>query len=369
VRLTPRALRFPGGVLALAVALVSLAGCEERPPVATPRDAGPRDAGPQDGDILDAELLDGDVLDGDLPDGVSPPFDGGDPSEAGVIITPGMMFDAAAPLDLGPPLVIPDSGRPVLDGGDCLDPSTGTSDPCRCAPAALQCGDGFPECPLGTACIRTGCGTEYCMPAGSQCESDFDCTPGARCVGIYERLTCVRPVPGCSDSRDCPIGHACEPDGGGGRRCVDRRIPCDVTVGCPRGFVCRTEAGIVPFCDRGYQRCNRNGGCFGLSCTDLDGDGLRECGFPDRACAMFGDCPAGTVCALAIEDYRMECGSYGPCRTVADCPAGDECLDLWGDGVKTCEPAGGACAAATCPPDTVCASPAGGGSPTCLARP
>jgi hypothetical protein len=207
------------------------------------------------------------------------------------------------------------------------------------------------------------------MPSGSQCESDFDCALGARCVGIYGRLTCVRPVPGCTDSRDCPIGHACEPDAAGDRRCVDRRIPCDVEVGCPRGYVCRTEQGIVPFCDRGYQRCNRNGGCFGLSCTDLDGDGLRECGFPDRACSMFGDCPAGSVCGLAVADYRMECGSFGPCRTAADCPAGDECIDLWGDGIRTCEPAGGACAAATCPPDTICATPLGGGSPTCLARP
>jgi hypothetical protein len=240
------------------------------------------------------------------------------------------------------------------------------SDPCLCPPIAYACGAGLTPCPLGTACVATGCGTSaYCLPAGTGCESDRDCAAGARCSLVYGRLACARAEPGCTDSRDCPLGHACEPDGAGGRACVDRRIPCDFTVGCPRGFFCRVEEGLTPFCEYTYRRCDRNGACWGLSCSDLDGDGARECGFPSGACPDPA-CPAGTVCGLAVLDYNLECGSHGPCRSAADCSSGHECVDLWGDGVRTCEPSGASCGAGTCPARQICATPIEGGAPRCI---
>jgi hypothetical protein len=359
---SPARSRPRGLVWALLLLAAPLAGCDERPRVPL-RDASVvRDGGSR----RDAGRLDAGPADGAAPD-AGPPAEDAGPDAGPIIVGPGMRFDAAVPRDAAPPLVLPDAGA-LPDSGprSCLDPVTGEPDPCLCPPLAFLCSGDPSACPLGTACVDTGCGVSYCLAAGSLCDSDLDCAPGARCARVYERFHCVRTDPGCVDSRDCPVGHACEPDGEGGRACVDRRIPCDVGIGCPRGFFCVLDESLTPYCERGYSRCDRDGACPGARCVDFLGDGLRQCAFPSRACPSPERCPAGQVCGISVTDYAMECGSHGPCRTAADCPSGTECLDLWGDGTPTCEPLGASCAAGSCPPRQLCASPAEGGPPRCI---
>ncbi len=358
MRLSPR-IRFFSVVLASASAL-SLAGCEASvPPLSVDAsfarpDAGRRDGGPPmdaAGFPLDAGGADAGLRDGASNDVLDP------------MLMPGEMFDAS-PYDAGPPFELPDGG-PLPDAGErsCLDPVTGMADACLCPPLAYRCGAGMPDCPLGTTCVDTRCGSSYCLPSGTLCEGDRDCAPGARCSAVYGGLNCVQPGGGCVDSRDCPDGFACEGDPGGPRDCVDRRIPCDYAVGCPYGFFCEVIEGARAFCARAYAHCDREGACFGRTCSDLDGDALRECSFASVACDA---CAPGTVCGLAPMDLAMECGDHGPCHSDGGCPTGRVCVDLWGDGTRTCEPPGATCGPGTCPARQICATPLSGGPPRCL---
>jgi hypothetical protein len=335
---------------------LGLAACgdDDRPPppAPPPRDFGvdappPMDAGPE----LDAEVDASTDLDASTEFDASSDFDAASPEDLG-------------PSDAGDPPDFPDFGPPPKS---CTGP-TGEYDACACEPLAFSCDQpGDAPCPAGTVCLDTGCGRSFCQRAGTGCVDAADCAPGASCVPVSAGLNvCFRPEAPCADSRECPGGFSCEGEGLA-RRCIDRRIPCTYRTACPFGFTCRVQPGIVSFCERVYVRCNANEACAGDACLDVDGDGLRECGY--AGCTATSECGTTEQCAFDPERITQQCGPHGVCTTDTECGPGNVCLDVWGDGVKQCELATSSCAAGGCPFRQLCGSRVSGGEARCLAAP
>lgn len=246
------------------------------------------------------------------------------------------------------------------------------------------------DCDLpGDACVPTGCTTEAgapmkrCLPPwGPSCVTADDC-PNATdyaCTDVgFGKFRCRRVADGCNaptESIDCAPGFSCE-----GGTCVDRRIPCDTYVDCPKNHVCHAFSGASSsYCARANRDCNEDTDCvwygitFGDSCADVDGDGRTECtgelAATGSAC-LNADCTGSApVCESApFGNARFAaCSDYGPCLVDGDCDAGGgfRCVSLWQDGRSECVPAAGTCNKVTdCPRPHVCAAPRNGGPPTC----
>ena len=342
---------------ALFGALLLTIGCgDDAVPPPTPRDAGPRDASVDgatledagDGDAAtdpDAGEVDGGGIDGGTRDGGM--RDGAVRDGA---VRDGGSFD----------------GGSYTFGDDCLDPE-GRFDLClcdvpECDPAAT------PSCSAGLRCLPDGCGRTTCQPGGHSCVDASDCATGSECFaaraldGSTAEL-CLHPSGGCTDSRDCAPGFACESGA-----CVERRVSC-VDAGCPFGFFCQdADPWARPYCMRVSRRCSSFAGACPafFSCIDIDGDGLSECRRNGEACDTNEDC-TDSVCGYSPAAKALACQAQGPCAGAADCGAGFSCTDLWGDGVRECVPDGGSCASsATCELGEVCAAPASGGAPRCV---
>ena len=172
--------------------------------------------------------------------------------------------------DGGPQDAGPDGGEPDGGGSWCQ-----TSRLCpSCPDLASLCDDANP-CPVGEACLPTGCEdfSRCFVIGGGACNNDQDCgDPEYECNVVVGR--CLRKEPGCADSTDCVAGFACE-DG----VCVDRRVPCFDLVDCPHGYACAFTSPDQRFCRRITRPCSDDLDCLvlGVPCGDADDDGRREC--------------------------------------------------------------------------------------------
>jgi len=240
------------------------------------------------------------------------------------------------------------------------------------------------DCFTGYVCVPSGCETHQgapisqCQPSrGGSCSSVAECPNSTDyvCAPVGAGPThCLRVTPGCTgptESYDCPLGFSCEVGA-----CVDRRVPCESYLDCPKNHVCKTGSSSS-FCARVYQTCHQDVDCAGLGsfCENVDNDNLatEECvgqldatGNPcvNGACAS----SSAPVCEAGVSGTTAACGQYGLCLTDNDCDTGFSCVGLWQDGRKECVRAGGSCDQVTdCPPQQVCAAPRAGGPPSCQA--
>jgi hypothetical protein len=262
----------------------------------------------------------------------------------------------------------------------------GSLGPCATNALCHTCPDDFlcdtdEDCAFsGNVCIPSGCETlegapiKQCQPSrGGSCASVAEC-PNAtdyKCIPVGAGSPhCVRVTPGCTgptESYDCVPGFSCE-----GGTCVDRRVPCDDYVDCPKNHVCSTTP-TASFCVSVFRTCHEDEDCagFGRFCADVDNDGTTECagelGGSGDPC-LNSDCSTSPapVCEAGRSGTTAVCGDYGLCRTDNDCDINFECVGLWQDGRKECVPTGGTCDEVTdCDPQQVCAAPRNGGSPRC----
>ncbi len=238
----------------------------------------------------------------------------------------------------------------------------------------------------GYVCIASGCETnggspiKQCVPSwAASCvddndcpnASDYDCTT----VGAGGKR-CLRVAAGCDPSTetyDCAPGFSCE-----GGACVDRRVPCDSYLDCPKSHVCLTTP-VSAYCVRTHRSCNLDEDCswlgvsVGQFCANVDGDpsGSKECvgqrGSSGLACVS-SDCGGDSVCESGASGAFASCGDYGLCLDDGDCGSGFSCVGLWQDGRKECvqTPLPSSCTKVSdCGPQQVCAAPRTGGPPSC----
>jgi hypothetical protein len=244
----------------------------------------------------------------------------------------------------------------------------------------------------GSVCVDSGCKTDegaaikQCqLSRGPSCVEKNDCSitnPDAYdCVAVSaggKGERCVRVDPGCdtaTETYDCPPGFSCE-----GGACMDRRIPCDGHVDCPKSHLC-TSTSVASYCTRTHRTCNQDTDCSGFAiagshCADVDNDGREECvGELDasgKGCVN-ADCGGSDppVCEIDANPITASCGDYGLCLIDNDCGAGFVCAALWQDGRKECvldDPgAEDNCISepTRCPLQQVCAAPRNGGPPSC----
>ena len=255
-----------------------------------------------------------------------------------------------------------------------------TNELCRSCPfEAVVCGDDD-DCSVGSVCIESGCDDLEGAPikrcafaGGGACHTTEDCPPERECMEVPdEGNRCVKTTPGCAMRFDCALGFTCE-----NGSCVDRRVPCDFDVDCPKNHTC-LGVGTSTFCVRIQVDCLEEFNCIGLAprCEDIDGDGNKECaGVVDpneaspSACVNAQCTEVGApVCETASVGSETRCGQYGLCLDDGDCAVGFTCVGLWPDGRKECVPSGGSCSSfADCPVREVCAAPREGGAASCQA--
>ncbi|MGD8608540.1 MAG: hypothetical protein PVH21_14680 [Myxococcales bacterium] len=279
-------------------------------------------------------------------------------------------------------------GTGGISTGPCV-----TNALCHTCPDTFLC-DTDDDCAFsGYVCVASGCEThggapiKQCQPSrGPSCDIDDDCpdpiapnTVDYQCIAVAPGpKRCVRVTGGCqpaTESFDCPPGFSCE-----GETCVDRRMPCDTYLDCPKSHVC-VNAPNSSYCVRTHRTCADDTDCGGFAavgswCADVDGDGTKECvgelGSSGQACVN-ADCAAsgpGPVCESGAAPSLTTCGEYGLCQDSTDCDTGFVCVGLWQDGRKECvlPPGPGSCDRVTqCPLHQVCAAPRSGGSPRCQA--
>lgn len=270
-------------------------------------------------------------------------------------------------------------------GGGGVSEGCVTNALCHTCPTATCNVDS--DCPFdGSICVPSGCTFDgepqkECQPSrGGSCDDISDCPDEAsyECKSVAgSPPRCVRVAPGCSgatESYDCAPGFSCEEGA-----CVDRRVPCESFLDCPKNHVCANPptSSTRSFCVRVFRTCHEDTDCsgFGRYCVDIDGDGRKECagdlGGSGEACVN-ADC-AGTpapVCEAGGTGTSATCGDHGLCQTNADCDTASDfvCAALRLDGRKECVPAGGDCSAVTdCPIRQVCAAARNGNPPSCQA--
>ena len=270
------------------------------------------------------------------------------------------------------------SGGNAGVGGSEAPPCT-TSQLCRSCPADGFC-ESHDDCTLGSVCIESGCTDSsgamigQCVFAGGgACNDTEDCPTERECMDVpFEGKRCVKTTPGCTTRFDCVPGFSCESG-----TCVDRRVPCDFDVDCPKNHTC-LGVGFSSFCVRIHVDCAEDFDCVGRAprCEDIDGDGNDECAgaFDPNAASptacVNAECfdSLAPVCEADGAEGNTSCGQYGLCVDDADCATGFSCVALWPDGRKECVPDGGSCSSfEDCPIRQVCAAPQEGGAPGCQA--
>ncbi len=272
------------------------------------------------------------------------------------------------------------TGGTAGTGGSGGTPPCMTNALCHTCPTQFLC-DTDNDCAFsGYVCVDSGCDTnqgqpiKQCQPSrGGSCIDDMDCPNvlAYDCIPVGAGGNrCVRVIDGCegvNESYDCPFGFSCE-----GGTCVDRRVPCNSYLDCPKSHICRVTP-TADFCVRTFQTCHQDEDCAGLGdfCADIDNDGTKECaGEMAGSPCVNASCPssAAPVCEVGAVATDVACGDYGLCRFNSDCDTADgfECVSLWQDGRKECVRAGGTCNQVTdCALQQVCASPRSGGVPSC----
>jgi len=256
-----------------------------------------------------------------------------------------------------------------------------TSALCHTCPDRLLC-DTDNDCAFsGYVCVASGCDTlegaaiKQCQPSrGGSCVDEGECpnTSDYDCINVGAGgKRCVRVTPGCdpaNETYDCVPGFSCE-----GGACVDRRVPCDNYLDCPKNHVCSVTP-TASFCVRVFRTCHRDEDCagFGTFCADIDNDGEKECagelGSSGEPCVNAVDCGGSApVCEAGASGTNASCGDFGLC-TGDQCDSGFECVALWQDGRSECVPVGGSCdQVSDCPLQQVCAASRSGNPPSCQA--
>lgn len=248
--------------------------------------------------------------------------------------------------------------------------------------------DGGPgESDIGEACSGETC-DEFCIedwPAGyctAACGGGAECTADAECVNVgRDQFLCLqscdpaaeRPcregygctsdirfgtvcIPGCTVNEDCPMGLACNADGGfaGEGACYDPEAELGDACGdddeCPDGGYCLAERfSSWP-----------GGACIGFGCdvesdTGCDSDarcipGMGGGGLCIDGCTVDSDCREGFGCR-PYDEYPDRRVCLPACTTDAQCSGG-----------RVCNPAVGTCADPFEPSElgTICSGGAGG---------
>ena len=281
-------------------------------------------------------------------------------------------------------------GTAGAGGAGGLGGTGGTMGPCATNALCHTCPDSFlcdsdDDCAFsGYVCVASGCEThagtpiKQCQPSrGPSCDpADNDCPNASQyaCIPIGAGATrCVRFAAGCdvaTETIDCPPGFSCE-----GGACVDRRMPCDSYLDCPKSHVC-TTTDVSSYCIRTHRTCEEDTDCLGTfqagsHCADVDDDGPTECvgELNGQACVNALDCGGSDpVCESGAVPSSASCGDYGLCLDDGDCDSGFACVGLCQDGRRECVSTGGTCDQVTdCPSQQVCAAPRNGASPSCQA--
>ncbi len=265
--------------------------------------------------------------------------------------------------------------------GGALGPCA-TNALCHTCPDQLLCQTDDDCMFSGYVCVDSGCDTlqgaaiKQCQPSrGGSCASVAECPNSTdyACIPVGAASPrCVRVTPGCgpvTESYDCVPGFSCQ-----GGTCVDRRVPCDSYLDCPKSHVCHTTP-TANFCVPVYRTCHEDTDCagFGEFCADVDNDGTKECaGKLGSTVCVNASCGGSSppVCEVGDVGTIAACGDYGLCRSNNDCDgaSGFECVGLWQDGRRECVRTNGTCDQVTdCPLQQVCAAPRNGGPPSCQA--
>jgi len=260
--------------------------------------------------------------------------------------------------------------RTPLDANFCDPPGKCCDTDNDCALAGYVCVD--------SGCTSAGAPIKQCQPSrGGSCVDENDCPSASdyACIAVGggpKRCVRSRVDPVCdpaTETYDCPPGFSCE-----GGACVDRRMPCDSYLDCPKSHVCTTTP-ISRYCIRTHRTCNEDTDCGGFAaagsfCADVDNDRRKECvgayNDPPEACFNAYSPGSAPVCESGSAPSSVSCGDYGLCLDDEDCGTGFSCVGLWQDGRKECVRTGGTCDQVTdCDPQQVCAAPRNGGPPSC----
>jgi hypothetical protein len=186
-------------------------------------------------------------------------------------------------------------------------------------------------------------------PTCSACVVDADCGPTARCVSVAEGGK--RCLPGCTTSKDCPVGLTCRHNFAEIALCVPANHSCSSCqfTGCPDGQECQLASGT---CSKSQPLC---GSCTNdIDCQDgdvcMEVNGARLC---RPRCNTNVPCPDGSTCIPQAggAGWCMHRGAYC-CYDKASCgqQAEKDCKSCAG----TC--LGGLCG--DCKTDADCAAPA-----------
>ena len=211
------------------------------------------------------------------------------------------------------------------------------SNPCADVTPTNECAGG---CADGSICVDDICGGRACV-SGRPCSSMLHCGGNACVVEDGNDTGVCRPTSGgCTNSTQCPLGFSCE-----GLTCIDRRVPCGIVPSdCPRGYACMSSVTSgQSFCSPLMARCVVTDQCAeGLTCSDMDGDGDREC-TPVGACESNDDCNGDDRCSLDPQSGQTECNLDGVCGN-GNCSDGRQCVDLSaGNAAPLCVVREGAC--------------------------
>lgn len=120
----------------------------------------------------------------------------------------------------------------------------------------------------GHVCVASGCAThggapiKQCQPSrGPSCDDEAECpnTDDYDCIPVGASAPrCVRITAGCdpeTESYDCPPGFSCEAGS-----CVDRRLPCDTYLDCPKSHLC-VSTPVSSYCVRTHRTCRDDTDC------------------------------------------------------------------------------------------------------------
>ncbi len=207
-----------------------------------------------------------------------------------------------------------DCNGAIDDGIGCTQPGQPCTDSAQCVRGLCESVGGsmvctqtcFPDspinCPAGTYCEVTGCGSGRCIPGGAgaggpgaPCTADADCA-SEYCAPLRGGNLCGEPCCAAA-SVFCADGTlVCDliPDGDGSGAC----IPPELAMG-PRGF------GSA--CDEGGDCLSGNCASPGEFCTDI--------------CSTESPCPVGFHCSAGV------CAAGPPAPNGGACLRADDCAD------------------------------------------
>lgn len=186
-------------------------------------------------------------------------------------------------------------------------------------------------------------------PTCSACAVDADCGPTARCVSVAEGGK--RCLPGCTTSKDCPVGLTCRHNFAEIALCVPANHSCSSCqfTGCPEGQECQLASGTCTKSQPLCSSCTNDIDCHdGDVCMEVNGARLCR-----PRCNTNLPCPDGSTCIPQAggAGWCMHRGAYC-CYDKASCSQQAE---------KDCKSCAGTCLGGLCgdcKTDADCAAPA-----------